>query len=398
MRYTVSYNTILRLRNFLEEHLQPTPGEAEVITVMKMGHTVSKLTLQRNFLEKMRRSGLGTKEVKNRARGNLGLKKEDKSNKGVKEETARLIGFRISAKNRELNACRKTWLEKKNQLMKKILPNWREEFSDMLRTEGNRIWEAENKRLEEKLKNLRRTTRVLPEEVEGIPVDDERLSQEYGTPAITPVILGGINASNNVKAFLSLPHKFRTYKKLERLDHQIQVEGRAARTRWTFRYKDKHPGENFEDFRRRRELEEEEREPLRENRNVDFSNLRVTQLNCNKVINMPKPRPDREEIQIESENIVLLDAFDLFAEENCNEEGIIKNSKNLTAAQCAGRKEIQQGIQEKGWMLYTTDKSGKLVLDTVENFNRAMEPHYLGEQEVTIQQVHQSEQGPGLRL
>ena len=104
------------------------------------------------------------------------------------------------------------------------------------------------------------------------------------------MILGGIDASENVKAFLSLPHKFRTFSKLEKLDHQIQVECRAARSRWTLRDKDKHPGETFEEFRRRREKEEEDREPLRENKAVDFSHIRATQLNCNKVIHMPEAR------------------------------------------------------------------------------------------------------------
>ena len=38
-----------------------------------------------------------------------------------------------------------------------------------------------------------------------------------------------------------------------------------------------------------------------------------------------------------------------------------------------------------------TDKSGKLVLDTVENFNLCMRPHYENEEEVSIEQVHTAE-------
>ena len=59
----------------------------------------------------------------------------------------------------------------------------------------------------------------------------------------------------------------------------------------------------------------------------------------------------------------------------------------------AGRREIQEGIKNRGWILYGTDKSGKLVLDTQENFNRAMAPHYTNETEVNINQVHESENG-----
>ena len=98
MRYTISYKTILRRRTLLEEHLQPTPGIVKVTEVMKMGHEVTKLTLQRNFLKNMWRSGIATTEEINSARDNVGLSKEDKSQREVKQKTARLIGLRISAK------------------------------------------------------------------------------------------------------------------------------------------------------------------------------------------------------------------------------------------------------------------------------------------------------------
>ena len=42
-------------------------------------------------------------------------------------------------------------------------------------------------------------------------------------------------------------------------------------------------------------------------------------------------------------------------------------------------------------MLYGTDKSGKLVLNTKDNFLRAMEPHYSGDQEVSYQAILKSE-------
>ena len=48
-------------------------------------------------------------------------------------------------------------------------------------------------------------------------------------------------------------------------------------------------------------------------------------------------------------------------------------------------------MESKGWFLYGTDKSGKLVLDLRENFNKCMEPHYIHEIPVTIEHVHNSE-------
>ena len=48
-------------------------------------------------------------------------------------------------------------------------------------------------------------------------------------------------------------------------------------------------------------------------------------------------------------------------------------------------------MESKGWILYGTDTLGKLVLDIRENFNKCMEPHYIHEIPVTIEQVHDSE-------
>ena len=50
-----------------------------------------------------------------------------------------------------------------------------------------------------------------------------------------------------------------------------------------------------------------------------------------------------------------------------------------------------EGVKSKGWIVYGTDKSGKLVLDTLQNFNESMKPHYENENEVSIETVSQSE-------
>ena len=40
-----------------------------------------------------------------------------------------------------------------------------------------------------------------------------------------------------------------------------------------------------------------------------------------------------------------------------------------------GRKEIEQGIKSRGWMVYGTDKSSKMVLDTRDNYLKAQLKH-----------------------
>ena len=106
---------------------------------------------------------------------------------------------------------------------------------------------------------------------------------------------------------------------------------------------------------------------------------------------MPKPAPMRKEVLIQGKIIELINAFNLYVAEHCNEKGVHQDSSNLTPAERRGRQEIRDGIENHEWVLYATDKSGKLVLDTHTNFINSMKPHFETQEEVTISQVHEKE-------
>ena len=63
----------------------------------------------------------------------------------------------------------------------------------------------------------------------------------------------------------------------------------------------------------------------------------------------------------------------------------------LSKAEDLGRKEILRGVKSKKYMLYGTDKSEQIVLDTYDNFMLAMEPHIRDHIRVTLDDVENSE-------
>ena len=75
----------------------------------------------------------------------------------------------------------------------------------------------------------------------------------------------------------------------------------------------------------------------------------------------------------------------------CDPRGVFKEGMNLTETERAGLDEIKEGIRNKDWMIYTSDKSGKVVLDTKENFLKCMKEHYEGDQVVTPDQLRKAE-------
>ena len=56
-----------------------------------------------------------------------------------------------------------------------------------------------------------RRTEAIQEEIEGVLQSDKKIREEYGMPEISPVILGWIQATENMKKFLNLPLKITTY-------------------------------------------------------------------------------------------------------------------------------------------------------------------------------------------
>ena len=70
--------------------------------------------------------------------------------------------------------------------------------------------------------------------------------------------------------------------------------------------------------------------------------------------------------------------LDEFLLHECDDSGHPKGMVNLTKMQDLGRKELINGIKTKNWLVYGTDKSERLVLDTVQNYMKAMAPHIEG--------------------
>ena len=381
MKYQITQNASLQLRTLFETS-KPNIGYAEVTGSIIQGFVLNKLLWTRNFFERLHKFGGTTKEIRTRAQRNIG-----NSTRNLRKETSRLMCQRIGTINSEVRVQRRRC----SQIYSKVENSFnfpaRRRFLDIKRTELSRVWEAEKSLKLEKLESLKPK---LPEELDGVLLSDDKLRAAHGDPVGEVVVLGGIQASDNMKAFLRLPLKFRTYCKPDRDAVTVQTEGRAARQRWVIRDKNQNGEEDFETYRRRKERQEDEKAPLRGNK-LNFTRIPVTQLHSNKFIHLPKTASEVQEIRIGAEKVQLLDAWDLYIRQNTDAEGRVKGAQNLTRAEALGRKEISDGVKNRNWMLYGTDKSSKLVLDTRENFLNCMEPHFKNDQHVQYDAILRSE-------
>ena len=163
------------------------------------------------------------------------------------------------------------------------------------------------------------------------------------------------------------------------------MEVLSVKQRWGAKEKEANPDETLLERKVRKDEERREREPLQDGRNVSFAMIRPTQLRYNKTLMMPGPRPRPEEATIENQRLESVRVFRKFLSDNNDDR------KTLTDLEDEGRQQIKKGIKELGWMVYKTDKSDCLVLDTKENYLECMKPHFEGDREVSKDELIQME-------
>ena len=123
---------------------------------------------------------------------------------------------------------------------------------------------------------------------------------------------------------------------------------------------------------------------MSDGKNLKFSELRATDLKFNKHIELPDPGELDDEALIQFQKHETIKAARSYVKEQTDEKGKAKKLSNLTREEEIGRKEVKEGVKSKGWIIYQTDKSGKMCLDSVENYTKCMEPHIKNDEEVKV--------------
>ena len=383
MSYSISYHSINQLKSICDK--TPRGGLKDLIKDIKEGFRVQKLINQRNFLEKLKKRGEATRDC-------ISLAKRIVSkfnSKRCKKEEVRLMNLRIAEKSQESRIQRQVWYKYSSMIESFMSLETKSYYRLIKQREISRVWRLEKSRLDSK---LQKTVIDIPDIYAGIKVGDQILREQFGDQGSDPVILGGIQKTANMEAYMRLPGDFKTFGKLNKEAFEAEVETVAAKQRWGQREHCENPEESNSERRSRRDTENDDREPFRARENqVNFSRLRVTQFKSNKVIFMPSPLDARDEVKIESQRFDTLDTLGNFLRTKCDDKGVPRGSENLTRQEMLGRQEILKGVRDRGWMLYATDKSGKLVLDTKENFLKSMEPHFKSDIPATMSDVKSSE-------
>ena len=122
--------------------------------------------------------------------------------------------------------------------------------------------------------------------------------------------------------------------------------------------------------------EQDEKEVFRpEERKMEFSRRRVTDMPTNRFVHIPNPaRPEVETVLDNMSNRVIAVA-NAYIQEKCDKKGNILE-RTLDHQQQRGLKSLSRRVSEKEIVVQKSDKGGDLVVNTMENYIETMKPHF----------------------
>ena len=227
----------------------------------------------------------------------------------------------------------------------------------------NRTWFAEKKivmkrcrtRRKEKVKWLLATYKkkedTSPDYINGICVKDVVLGEEF---VKEPRVYGNVQLDSNEVAAIQIPPKFALYNKIDIMDCEAEIEKCLSSIRRTRCYKD-----NSSDIRTVFNSN---------NKVLDLRKMRATDLPfCSNVI-LPKPVQFEEEVKLQNLKHELNSVVQSYKTNN-------KDGKNISEEQHLGLKSLIERRNNKEIVIFQTDKSGTMSVDSVDNYIKEVGHH-----------------------
>ena len=116
---------------------------------------------------------------------------------------------------------------------------------------------------------------------------------------------------------------------------------------------------------------------------------RVTDMEDNARVTLPKPLPPSDEANIEIRRNMYKKMEDDYKEKYCDSAG--KQPSNLTKQQEIGLKRLRKRLREKEIIIMKTDKSNKFSVTSVEDYIKLGEEHTGKDKEITLAEITERE-------
>ena len=126
----------------------------------------------------------------------------------------------------------------------------------------------------------------------------------------------------------------------------------------------------------------------------DNRKRRATDLRQCTRVTLPKPLNPEEESRLEVRKRTQKDTFEKYRKENTNTKG--EQKTNLSPEERSGLHSLQKKIKEEEIIIMKTDKSGRFLVITPEQYLEMGKVHTSTDKEITWEQVREMERKESL--
>lgn len=194
-----------------------------------------------------------------------------------------------------------------------------------------------------------------PDEYKGVTVCDQEIADRFETE---PVCYGGVVISGAEKEILKVHPKFTVFNKVDVVDTEAEIEKSLAKIRWLRIEEDRKTERERNGVP---EVSNKETFNIEEKR-FDFRGARSTELPFNCRTYIPGAIKREEETRLQNLRMDLTRIVEEFTE---TKEVALTN---LTDEQKKGLAKVKKRKKENQVVVFQTDKSGKLAIDTPSNY------------------------------
>ena len=267
----------------------------------------------------------------------------------------------------------KAWIEEKDRLFKEF----RGKRKDKVRWIKNKYYKKAE----------------VPQMYEGVVVGEQELDEKFKTE---PECYGKVEISHDEREILRVHPKYTIYKEIDEIECEAEVEKALTKVRWERMKRNNQETNETEtstdtsrsttntNANRNTTQHEAENEQGAgtttngtrrdtydiEKKSFDFTVMRGTELPFNAYSHPPAPLENEDEIELQCMKRDLMKVMKEYKANN----GEIEMS-NLTDSQQKGLKSLRSKQKKNEIVIFQTDKSGKMAVDTPTNYAKAAEPH-----------------------
>ena len=194
--------------------------------------------------------------------------------------------------------------------------------------------------------------------------------------------------SEGEKKAVALGPKFTTYETITKHKIDVAAEELVTKLRWESRSREEREGEWTEEW----EWDQVKQKIVFDEPNgtMNYSKQRVTDLPTNRRTTIPPPGKVKEKIVYANMKSRIDTVRENYVKKKCDDKGNIKAS-NIDTKTKQGIRSLQDRAKKGELLVVPSDKSGKLCVNSVENYVAAMEPHIKNDPVITLSDKNTTE-------